>query len=371
MNALAVLLPIRAYGGHEKMLVEWLGGARARHGLQVQVYCADNEHLARACEAAGLPAIVSHPRRDSPISDFFITWRLLGRIPAEVPLLFAPNVLQALPLQWLAAFLRRRRVAGYVPMAYPSRLMGYRAGSLRDWIARRVARRVDLWITITTQQRDLLVEKWRVTTPVLVVPNRLALRERPARDAGRAPAGPLRVLFVGRFDRNQKGLDWLCDRLRARHEAWRGHLRFTFKGEGAFGAELARLSRELGAAHVEVCTWGEVGPAMAQADVLLLPSRFEGLPLAAIEATHHGLPIVASRNAGVADFAAPSCLFEFGDEEAMLAALRALRAPERRAAALAHARARLQHAISPSKFRREVGRVVAALARMGAAAAVR
>jgi glycosyltransferase involved in cell wall biosynthesis len=308
--------------------------------------------------------IISHPSRGSGIRDFFITWRLLGRIPRDVPILFAPGVLQASLLQWLAAFLRRRRVAGYVPMAYSSRHMRFRGGSVRDWVVGHVVRRVDVWITISKHQRDLLIKQWRVKPPVFVVPNRLALGE-DVPHAGTGNEGPLRVLFAGRFDANQKGLDWLCDRLRARRDEWIGRLRFTFKGQGEFEAELTRLSRDLGSLHVEVSPWGDVGAAMTEADVLLLPSRFEGLPLVALEATHYGLPVVASKNAGVSEFVPPSCLFDFGDDEAMWAVLKALRDPAKRAAALSHSRGRVRHSLSASSFRQEVDRIVAVLARMG------
>ncbi len=365
MVQLIVLLPTRVFGGHERMLVEWLRSAVVRHGLRVAIYGAGNEALARECERAGLGRpIISHPRQAGALRDFFASWRLLGRLPADIPVLLAPGALQQSLLQWLAAFLRRRRVAGYVPMAYSSRQMRFRGGSLRDWIAGHVVRRVDLWITITGQQRDLLLEQWQVTPPVLVVPNCLSLAGRDAEPVSAAAAGPLRVLFAGRFDANQKGLDWLCDRLRTRRNAWTGRMRFAFKGQGGFEAELMRLRREIGAAHVELSPWGEVAAAMAEADVLLLPSRYEGLPLVALEATHYGLPVIASRSAGVSDLVHPSCLFDFGDEAAMWAALEALRDPARRAAALAYSRERVGKSLSPASFRNEVDRVVAAFARM-------
>ena len=343
------------------MLVEWLRNAVARHGLRVAIYGAGNEALARECESAGLGRpIASHPAKAGAVRDFYATWRLLGELPADVPVLVAPGALQQSSLQCLAVLLRRRRLAGYVPMAYSSRHMRFRGGSLRDWIVGHVIRRVDMWITISREQRDLLVGHWRVAPPVFVVPNRLALLEQEARQAHARGDGPLRVLFAGRFDANQKGLDWLCDRLRARRGRWIGRMHFTFKGQGGFEAELMRLRREVGGGHVEVSSWGEVALAMAEADVLLLPSRYEGLPLVALEAAHYGLPVVASSHAGVSDLVPPSCLFDFGDEEAMWGALEAMRDPARRAAALAHSRRRVRLTFSAASFGDAVDRVVAA-----------
>jgi glycosyltransferase involved in cell wall biosynthesis len=241
--------------------------------------------------------------------------------------------------------------------------MRFRGGSIRDWVAGQIVRRVDLWITISRHQRQLLIDRWQVKPPVLVVSNRLALLEdapSPARDPAR---GPLRVLFAGRFDANQKGLDWLCDRLRARRD-WRGQLRFTFMGQGDFGPELRRLARDLGSSHVCVSPWGDARQALNEADVLLLPSRFEGLPLIALEATHYGVPVVASDCAGVSELLPPWCLFDLQDDNAMWSALGALRDPARRAAALTHSRREMQRLLSPASYRREIHHIVDALARI-------
>jgi glycosyltransferase involved in cell wall biosynthesis len=366
----AVLLPTPLFGGHETMLLEWLGRAVAQHGLRVQIYSADNERLVRACEAAGLGRpLAVYPARQSAIGDFLATWRLLRRIPAELPILLAPGVLQTPLRHWLAALLLRRRVAGYVPMAYSARRMRFRGGALRDWVAGHIVRRADLWITISARQRQLLTNRWQVSSPVLVVSNRLAILEREPAPPRAPAAGALRVLFAGRFDANQKGLDWLCARLRAHPAEWIGQLRFTFQGEGPFGPQLRRLSADLGRCHIDVRSWGEVDGAMDEADVLLLPSRFEGLPLIALQAAHRGLPVVASGDAGLAELLPPWCLFDFGDEAAMWAALKALRDPARRAQALAHSHGEMRRLLSAAAFRSEVDQVVDALARLPAPAA--
>jgi glycosyltransferase involved in cell wall biosynthesis len=362
-----VLLPTRVFGGHEKMLVAWLRQA-VGYGLQLQIYCAHNDELIRECESADLGRpIISHASKANFIRDFLSTWRLLGQVPSAIPVLLAPGVLQASPLQWLAAFLRRRQVVGYVPMAYSSRHMRFRGGSIRDWIVGYVVRRVDLWITISTRQRQLLIERWHVKRPVFVVPNRPVLPAQDVPPPRGGATGTLRVLFAGRFDANQKGLDWLCDCLRARADEWRGQFSFTFMGQGKFRPQLMRLSSELGYVHVAVRPWGDVRRAMTHADVLLLPSRFEGVPLVALEAAHYGLPVVASKDAGVSDLLPPWCLFDFGDDAVLWAAMKVLRDPARRAAALAFSRDRMRQMLSPESFHQGIRRIVAELARLSRA----
>src|SRR5690606_22785232 len=94
-SSCVIVLPTRRFGGHEKMLLEWLVKAVAR-GLSVEIFCADNERLIHGCVSSGLARpVVSHPPKANAVRDAFITWRLLSRFPRNIPVLFAPGVVQA------------------------------------------------------------------------------------------------------------------------------------------------------------------------------------------------------------------------------------------------------------------------------------
>lgn len=273
--------------------------------------------------------------------------------------LFAPGVVQTGLGHILLAAICRRRVACYVPMAYASRDMRFRYAVVRDWIARQVVRHVGIWITITGQQRQLLNALWRVEAPVYTVPNRLGLL---GGAVALAPmmrqSGPLRVLFMGRFDQNQKGLDWLVSELRRRRPSWVGRVRFIFQGQGEYEQALRQLALELKDDSVSVAPWGDGTQAIQQADVLLLPSRFEGFPLVAVEAIHYGLPVVASNQAGLTDVLPQECLFPFGDFEAMIRSIEHMRDSRARTSAVAHARARMQVLLSKESFEQGVEGIV-------------
>jgi len=108
------------------------------------------------------------------------------------------------------------------------------------------------------------------------------------------PPGELRVLFVGRLER-QKGVDVLysvMSTLGSRASAI------------VVGAPVA--SAGLGDCHppgnVAVIGWRsrtDIEALYARADVLVLPSLWEALPLVALEAMRAGLPVVASRVGGI------------------------------------------------------------------------
>ena len=109
------------------------------------------------------------------------------------------------------------------------------------------------------------------------------------------------LLFVGRLDAI-KGLPILIDAvaaLRPSHPA----LRLVMVGDGPHRARLAEQAAALGISEAVTITGylsqSEVAGHMAEADILVLPSFAEGVPVVLMEAMAARLPVIASRVAGV------------------------------------------------------------------------
>lgn len=120
---------------------------------------------------------------------------------------------------------------------------------------------------------------------------------RQAREAFAIPEGRLAV-YAGRLSA-EKGVDTLLDAV-ARLPATRGSLNLAVLGDGpetaALKAQAARLRvlprvRFVGAV-ANVADW------LRAADLFVLPSRTEGLPVSLLEAMATGLPCVATRVGG-------------------------------------------------------------------------
>ncbi len=170
-------------------------------------------------------------------------------------------------------------------------------------------------------------------------------RERGGGEAqGREPGGRQIVLAVGRLAA-QKGFGTLI-----RAAAWWQHRGavplLLIAGEGPLDAE---LRRQAGLARVAVRFLGQrrdVPVLLAAADVVVVPSIWEGQPLIVQEALRAGRPLVATRVGGIAELTGDdgALLVQPGDTAALGAAVtRLLDDPEAaaRLAAAALARAAL------------------------------
>lgn len=176
--------------------------------------------------------------------------------------------------------------------------------------------------TVAAKFRALGVDENRIAqvdNPVDVT----ALRNRVDSSAAR-PAGR-HFISAGRLT-HQKGFDLLIP--------WFAEMpqdcRLTILGDGQMRARLEQLRAEHGLTDridmpgFDKAPWQRI----AQADAFLMPSRWEGMPNAALEALALGTPVIATRTAGglpelAADVPVGSLLIAEGKED-FLAAMQSL-----------------------------------------------
>jgi glycosyltransferase involved in cell wall biosynthesis len=112
-----------------------------------------------------------------------------------------------------------------------------------------------------------------------------------------------RLACVGRLDPSAKGQDLLL-RLLSRLPWSRLPLRVSFFGSGPMAATLKKLATSLGVDQkVGFCGHvADVAGIWRTHHALVLPSRYEGLPLAVVEAMLSGRPVITTDVAGNTDF---------------------------------------------------------------------
>jgi glycosyltransferase involved in cell wall biosynthesis len=225
------------------------------------------------------------------------------------------------------------RTISYIPMAHPVSISGKPiASSLRDALNQYFYRLPDKYITISRGARDMLRARG-VTSEIAVVPNgieRITLQERDRkrfREAHGIRRSEYVVAVIGRIDFRQKCQDFALQataRFRQELRNWK----FLFIGDGPDAGRLKKMIGDLKLDEFAVVLPWSPNPAefYAGIDMLLIPSRFEGVPLVMLEAMSCRLPIVASDVDGMAESLPKSWLFPYGNSEAMIEKLVGVRA---------------------------------------------
>jgi glycosyltransferase involved in cell wall biosynthesis len=134
--------------------------------------------------------------------------------------------------------------------------------------------------------------------PVKVIPNGVDSRFFCPSDKKRARVGPTTVLFVGRFHK-QKNLPFLLEQMARLQTAAPDGWRLSLVGDGDERAALELTAGRLGLGNViSWHGWQKDKQSLLrlyqQADVVVNPSHYEGMPNVVLEAMGCGLPVVAS-----------------------------------------------------------------------------
>lgn len=224
----------------------------------------------------------------------------------------------------LAGRLAGVRTVSYLPMTHdeslfaPSRLRA----RLRQWLVQPFYGLPDCLITISPRMAAHATR--RRHGPVRVVENGIALAQANAEDRSTVRSalglrqGDRLLLMIGRIEFWQKRHDLAIQALSiARARGSRVHLLVVGSGPD----ESALRSQVQAQGLADVVHWrgwkSDVTSFYAACDTLLLPSRYEGVPLVMLEAMYAGCRIVAAKVDGMADMLPATWTFPSGDAVAL------------------------------------------------------
>lgn len=291
------------FGGHERMLLTWLPAILDTTTATICVPAANQRLVSALAPFADRLEIVTWPfikRRGEP----YLHWlrlryraavrRLVASVKPDVVLLVQGRIENlSVPM---AVLPRSVYVISYLPMAHTLTEMGRRV-PFGDAFRRLLYARPDQFIVpspAVARQVAAAGARSLATIVANVVPPQLRIEPEVAR-ARLGLRGDRRVaLFLGRLDHGQKGLDALCEAAQRARPGTLSEWSFVFAGDGPGASALKALGVK-GVIDVHLAGWTDQPEVyLSAADVLLLPSRWEGLPLAMLEAMQLGVPILAS-----------------------------------------------------------------------------
>lgn len=214
----------------------------------------------------------------------------------------------------------------YIPVPHRMALMGAKLGALRDALNAWLFKKPDGWITISNSMKTLLEERG-ATAPIEVVQNGIDLSrytqgdKASARRALGIPENKTVYGTIGRIEFNQKQQDFL---VRVFSNVWKNsdrHLVLT--GDGPDRGRLETLIAELGMQEqVTLLPWQADSAIVYNAlDLLIIPSRFEGVPLVMLEALACGVPVIGSARDGMKDLLPADWTFETENSDALFECL--------------------------------------------------
>jgi glycosyltransferase involved in cell wall biosynthesis len=214
--------------------------------------------------------------------------------------------------------------ASYLPVPHTNVEMGARFGAVRDLFCSRLINLPDTYITISDEMAKMLKERG-TSVPVEIVYNgidtdRFQPGDSPAacRQLG-LPSAKVRIGMVGRIEFRQKQQHLLVEAVAA-DPTLVASCHLVFAGEGPDSASLVEILRKSGVSGT-VLPWTDPAELYRAMDVMVIPSRYEGLPLVMLEALSSGTPVLGSDRDGMRDLLPPEWRFQPGDVASLGAAL--------------------------------------------------
>jgi glycosyltransferase involved in cell wall biosynthesis len=212
----------------------------------------------------------------------------------------------------------------YIPVPHRMALMGAKLGAVRDRLNAGLFKKPDGWITISESMK-LLLEERGTTAPVAVVHNgidmkRFAPREKTAaRTTLGLPLNKTLLGTIGRIEFNQKQQKLLVQTF---SNAWKNNpaMHLVITGDGPDRGHLEALIDQLGLQkQITLLPWQEDSTLVYSAlDLLIIPSRFEGVPLVMLEALACGTPVIGSARDGMKDLLPAAWTFETENSAALV-----------------------------------------------------
>ncbi|CAI1666078.1 glycosyltransferase [Serratia proteamaculans] len=212
--------------------------------------------------------------------------------------------------------LRMNNIISYLPYTHSFKKMNSRVPGVKDFFAKFVYRNCNCFFTICDTTADEIISKNKKAT-VRVLENFVA---RPVVKEIRGVGyvftptnNKLRIIMAGRVLFRQKGQDILINALR--------NINFSVElrvfGDGPDLERLREMANSLGE-NIDVTFFGwknDVWEFSQDVDFVVVPSRYEGVPLIMLESLARNVPVISPARDGMVYYLASDSLYDIGSAE--------------------------------------------------------
>jgi glycosyltransferase involved in cell wall biosynthesis len=322
----AIIFTASILGGHELMTLAHIN-RYSKRGVSITCYIPlKNYKLAALLEYSSINYEFHDIRHNNMeivhaflnIKHFLNAANLLAKIKKSFDFIF---IIQG-DIEFGAVFINVGRVLGinniisYLPYTHSFKKMKSRAPGVKDFFASLAYRNCNCFVTICDATADEIISKNKKAT-VRVLENFVA---RPAISEVRGvgyiftpSSKKLKIIMAGRVLFRQKGQDILINALR--------DINFPVElrvfGDGPDLERLREMANSLGE-NIDVIFFGwknDVWEFSQDIDFIVIPSRYEGVPLIMLESLARNIPIISPARDGMTHYLTNDALYDIGSAE--------------------------------------------------------
>jgi glycosyltransferase involved in cell wall biosynthesis len=236
--------------------------------------------------------------------------RCLSRVKQGLVFFSTSIVSSEIFLPFILRLFSHCSICFYSPIIEPFKKIDLHLGSLKDFFLWRVCLPLLHFFIVLTNCQKLFLRKKGFKNKIFVLPNTVPslFRNRSAVRIKHtfSPCIRMKILYIGRFDFLQKGLDIFLFFLSKYYADLRHHFSFSFVGSGDLLAQAKKYGLNniplKDKSFIRIKNWSNSKKEISQHHALIIPSRFEGVPLVMLEAMNSYVPVVASNLHGIKDY---------------------------------------------------------------------
>lgn len=213
------------------------------------------------------------------------------------------------------------KYVSYIPYAHDAKTVGKKLHIIREYYAKYLFSITKRYITISKIFENQIYSKSENSEVFIIRNNVRDLRDIITKRKDFLVSSEYlnrekkHICVIGRVSYKHKGQDLLLDALAQLDRETVSRICLTVIGEGADSPDLVNRANQIQGLDLVMAGWlNEPWDIAYKTDLLVIPSRFEGVPLVMLEAQELGINIIASKRDGMLEYLSDNQLFYNSDD---------------------------------------------------------